>query len=248
MAKLIVIKSGSSGNSYALQTDTGTLLLEAGVGLNVIRRHVNPADCIACIVSHRHGDHAKYAKNIASRIPLAAHPDVLEYKDIKHNGIVLQNEHTTALGQFSVSPFLVPHSNSDGSPCPNFGFVIHHPEFGEALFLTDTFNCPVRIPYVRHFIIEANYSDELLNDAVARGATAPSQRRRVHLSHMSIDACINTIHQCGYSKAKSITLIHISQRHADPELFKERCQYNFGIPVYIAKPGEEIPLIKDDVI
>ena len=56
---LILLYSGigSSGNSYALRTDTETLLLDAGMPIKDIKRMCgwNIRDISGCVVTHEHG-------------------------------------------------------------------------------------------------------------------------------------------------------------------------------------------------
>ena len=61
--KLIIIGSSSKGNSYALQSDSGEILLiEAGIPLKEVKRAIGykTSKVVGCITSHVHSDHAKY--------------------------------------------------------------------------------------------------------------------------------------------------------------------------------------------
>ena len=51
------IASGSSGNSYALISDKEILLIEAGVRLMEVKKHINfqISKVVGCIISHEHG-------------------------------------------------------------------------------------------------------------------------------------------------------------------------------------------------
>lgn len=57
MLKLKCAGTGSTGNSYALMTDNGILLLDAGVPIKEIKKMCdwNVKDIVGCIVSHEHG-------------------------------------------------------------------------------------------------------------------------------------------------------------------------------------------------
>ena len=233
--KLTILSSSSAGNGYILSSGDEELLIEAGAR-NMLSHARNP---VGCIVTHHHQDHAKYARQIARRIPLGSTPDVA---GSIMSATSFKEGHTYGFSRFSVTPFHVPHYNNDETPCPAFGYVIRHPQMGVMLFATDTFSLPYRIPGVNHFFIEANYSDLLLNAQVEAGHTSVAQKKRIQLSHMSMHGCIETIRQCGTDKARTIILCHLSSRHANPSEFVHEIQGAFGIPTYAARKNMEITL------
>ena len=59
---LKVLGSGSSGNCYILESDTEALIIEAGVPLKEVKVSLgfNIRKIVGVVVSHSHGDHAKY--------------------------------------------------------------------------------------------------------------------------------------------------------------------------------------------
>jgi hypothetical protein len=54
--KLYIINSDSSGNSYILQSDTDSLILECGMPLIKIKQalNFNMVSVCGCLVTHRH--------------------------------------------------------------------------------------------------------------------------------------------------------------------------------------------------
>lgn len=234
--KLIVCSSSSAGNGYVLTSGEESLLIEAGVYKPMFKAAENP---VGCIVSHHHGDHAKYVAQIAKRTSIGGPKDTI---DGLPSAIAFTSGQTYAFGQFFVTPFHVPHTNADESPCTSFGYLIRHQQMGTMLFATDTFTLPYRFPNVNHFLIEANYSDEILNKQVDEGTTSFAQKKRIQLSHMSLHGCIESLRQCGVRSTRTITLCHISSRHADPTEFVHAVQSEFGVPTYAAKKGLEVEL------
>ena len=57
MPKLLCCGTGSSGNSYALRSNTETVLLDAGMPIKYIKRMCgwNVIDISGCVVTHEHG-------------------------------------------------------------------------------------------------------------------------------------------------------------------------------------------------
>jgi len=64
--KLKVLSSGSHGNCYIISSQTGCLVLEAGLPWNKILHGLDydTSKVIGCLISHSHIDHAKAAKEV----------------------------------------------------------------------------------------------------------------------------------------------------------------------------------------
>lgn len=240
--RLVVIGSSSAGNSYAIEGKDESLLIEAGLPLKEVRKMTDLTKVSGTIVSHHHGDHAKHVREFSVRFPIASPKSVLDKCPAAIQKIPIYEGRTVSLGGFGCTPFVVPHSNSDGSPCTNVGWLIHHKELGTALFATDTYTLPYTFPNVNHFIIEANYADDALDGMVASGKLSKSQADRIRLSHFSIDNAIKTITQCGTDKLTDIIFIHLSSRHSDKQMFADMGTRMLGVPVYIAEKGKTIEL------
>lgn len=241
--KLAVIGSSSKGNGYALISSSNEiLLLEAGVKDRKMLKAIDYAtsNVVGCIASHIHGDHASHLIDYAMYgFPIAASEDVLNGKRIPdHLKVTLQDRKTVHFGNFGVCPFKVKHD------VPTFGFLINHPECGTILFATDCAFIPYRFPNVKHLIIEANYSDDILDERIMSGEEPPSRRKRLLETHMEIGITIKGIMKCDPYNIKSITLIHLSSQNADAKEFQRRVAQSFGIPTYIAKPKLVINLEK----
>lgn len=233
--KLLVNNSSSAGNSYSLTSNDGEiLLLEAGVkAKNVIKAiDYQTSKVVGCLLSHVHGDHAKYATDYSHYgIEIAANQDVFEKKNIDPTlSRILEECKTYSFGQFQVAPFNVKHD------VPTLGFFIRHPECGTILFATDCVCLPYRFPSVNHFLIEANYSDEIVDSNILAGIEPYFRKQRLLQTHMSIENTISSIRSCNPNKTKTITLIHLSSLNADPIDFQRRVASAFGIPTFIAKP------------
>lgn len=236
---LIVIGSSSKGNSYALRAESGEiLLLEAGVPLREVKKAIgyqtNKVKMV--IVSHVHGDHAKYiTEYVKAGLDVYSNVDVSNhYKD---QVCIMEAGQTYHCGNFRVTPFDVKHD------VPNFGYLIFHPDVGTIFFASDCYNLDFVIKGVNIFLAECNYSDELLDKAVQEGKTPRSQADRVRLSHMSMGHCMVWLDECeAWRTAHQIILIHGSARHLNPKVAEKGIQRLTGKPTYYAEKGMEIPL------
>lgn len=240
---LITIGSNSSGNAYALDAGGEILLLEAGIKLSDVKKAINyrTGHVVGCVITHVHGDHAKYAEEYSKAgIHIYCNSDVAEKKQFPYgSSTILSGSVTHKIGSFYVVPFDNHHD------VPIFGYLIHHKDMGELLFSTDSYRISTTITGVNHFLIEANYSDELLKQAVWEGKITKSQSDRIMLSHMSLDYCIDYLKDCQAEKSDTIILCHLSGRHSNSKQFRTAVAGAFGVPTYIAEKGLKVELNKN---
>ena len=126
---LFVNGSSSSGNSYALISSSGEILLiEAGVKIAEVKKSIDYKirNIVGCIASHRHGDHSKYAVEYAKfGVKIYCNKDTADNKSFPYDTYkVIEEGKTYHIGQYSVVSFNVEHD----VPCQ--GFIIRHPEMG----------------------------------------------------------------------------------------------------------------------
>jgi len=236
--KLKVIKTGSAGNGYALLSSTGEcLLIECGVKLSEVKKYLNfdLSKVVGCIVTHEHGDHAKYLKDYANAgINIYAQQATFKtrhhrFKPFQTNeGMFLMQE----IGNFFILPFSVKHD------VPTVGLLIHHKECGKILFLTDTYYCPYKFENLNQIIIEANYSKEIINKKYRDDKEFLANR--IKSSHMSLETCIDLLKANNLSKVDNIVLIHLSDTNSDEKMFKDKVQKATGKLCYVARNGLEI--------
>lgn len=238
--KLVCAGASSAGNAFALQDLKGaTLFLEAGVRFKEIEKQLAyniDFTKAALLVSHFHGDHARHLPEYAER-GIKCYSNEAVHEKYPACGIIVPLR-KYSFEDFIVTAFEVEHDVLD------FGYIISHPEMGTLVFFTDAYNVPCVFQNVDHFLIEANYDDNILNDAWIKGKIDKHQRDRLMLSHFSIDNCISYLRECHAENACSITLTHLSSRNADPNDFKERIEKAFGVETHIAKKGLNIELNK----
>lgn len=241
--KLIVVNSNSAGNSYALDAGDEILLLEAGCKMAEVKRHIDfrLSDVVGCCVTHRHGDHAKFATEYAKfGVNVYCNENTATAKSFPYGKCnVIKAGKTYRIGSFSVTPFDVAHD----VPC--LGFLVRHKSAGVLLFVTDTFKVPVTITGIDHYLIEANYADDILRKNVWDGKVDKAQADRIMLSHMSLNYTVKYLIESGGANAKTITLCHLSERNSDPVMFRNVVQGALGIPCNIATKGLTVELSKD---
>jgi phosphoribosyl 1,2-cyclic phosphodiesterase len=223
MAKIQVIGSSSKGNCYLLTAESETLIIEAGMPLSAVKKalNFNIANVSGCIITHLHGDHNNYEKQILS----AGIPTVFQ-----ENG---------KLGGFHFWAFDVPHD------VKNVAYLIYHKEVGAILYATDLSRFPYNIKGIDHLFIEANYDLKLLRSNPKISFTL---KQRISRNHLSIDKSLEIagIIYKSNKNLKSITLCHLSENNADEDEFLKKFTAQFsdkGISsINIATAGKEIEL------
>lgn len=242
--RLICVNSNSSGNAYALDAGGEILLLEAGIKMAEVQKLIDYrlTDVVGCIVTHEHGDHAKYSTEYANLgVDIFGPQSLEENRKFPYGKFsVLRDSVTKNIGKFRVVPF---HNYHD---VEIYGYLINHPDCGTILFSTDSYKLGMTLRGINHFLIEANYEDSILKENVRNGSINKAQSDRIMLSHMSLNYCINYLRDCEAEKsARTITLCHLSERNSDPEIFRNTVAGAFGVPTYIAQRGTIIELNKE---
>ena len=243
--RLIVVNSNSSGNSLALDSGNEILLLEAGCKMADVKRMINYqiGKVVGCLISHNHGDHAKYATEFAKfGVKVYCNQDVADKKQFPYGSChVMKQGKTISIGSFRVAPLSLHHD------IPNNGYLIHHDSCGTILFALDTYKMDFNIMGIDHWMIEANYDDRILKANVEDGKIDRAQANRLMLSHMSIENTVRFLRDCEADKSKTITLCHLSERNSDPEMFRKTVAGAFGVPCYVASKNVIVNLNKEEI-
>lgn len=240
--KLRVVGSGSSGNGYLLTDGAGrSLLLEAGVHPDDVCRAMgfDTVGLVGVLASHAHKDHAAYVGHYAARgRKVLAPQDVFVSAGLPVGGncVAVEPMHGYALDAFRVFPFDVTHD----VPC--VGFVIEHSEMGKLLFATDTMMVKYRFKGLNHVMLEANYSDALLDGNVDGGFVHGAMRSRLMTTHMSLENAVDMLTSNDLSGVNEVVMIHLSDSNADAAKFSGRVAAATGKPVYVARKGLELDL------
>lgn len=232
--ELKILGSSSKGNGYILETSSEALVIEAGCKLIEAKKAIgfNLSKIVGCIISHSHNDHAGYVQEYAKAgVVVLALSSVIESKKLTRNYKAIEIGKGYVLGNFKVFPFEVMHD----VPC--VGYLIEHPECGKVLFVTDTYAMQYRFTGVTHWLIEANYADDILTDNILEGRIPQAMRRRLLTSHMEINNTKEVLVSSDLSKTRNIVLIHLSDGNSDERRFIAECKAATGKCVVAANAG-----------
>lgn len=244
--RLRVLNSGSDANGYILYNGSEALVIECGVpysqclrALGFMRRAI-----VGAIVSHEHGDHAKYVKQyLDASVPVYASRGTLDNVKKGVNERLAKAVRCRELfraGGFSILPFDVEHDAAEP-----FGYLVSHEDTGVCLFATDTYYLRYRFAGLNQIMLECNYDKGIIDRNVEEGIIPPFVRDRVLRSHMSLDTAISTLEASDLSKVANIVLLHLSGHNSDQDLFKRKVESASGKLVSIAKKDLDIMFNKE---
>ena len=111
--ELKILGSSSAGNCYVFDNGKEALVVECGISFQEVKKAVNfdISRIAGCLVSHEHGDHAKYVqKFIDAQIPVYMSLGTLKgIKEPTKYPKRLIAEKQTTIGTFKVLPFNTQH-------------------------------------------------------------------------------------------------------------------------------------------
>lgn len=237
---LKVLGSSSQGNCYILENKNEALIIEAGVRFIEVKKALgfDIRKVSGCLITHQHNDHAKYIKAmVESGFPTLALEEVWTAKGVTGSrAYCIERGKGYRFGRFKVLPFDACHD----VPC--VGYLIDHPETGRIMFLTDSCMCEYVFPGLNQVMIECNYSDAKLVEAINAGRTLPSQRERLMTSHMELNTCKGFLCANDLTNVANIVLLHLSDNNSDEKHFVSEIERQTGKVVYAARTGLEIEL------
>lgn len=220
---LRVVGTGSAGNTYLLTCGAETLVIDCGVRFLTVKKalNFNIRGIVGAIITHSHGDHAKYVKEYV-KSGIDVWQPYLDSTPIQKKKV----------GDFSITTFPCIHD----VPC--VGYLIEHPESGlKLLYATDTEYVKYTFKGLTAMLLEANYGEEYVNRDEAK-------YRHVLSGHMSIETAIECVKANMNDGMKNLILCHLSADNSDPAAFQRAAREAVpdGVSVNIATPGLTVEL------
>ena len=224
-----ILASGSSGNAYLIGDGHTLLLLDAGIPFKRIQIGCGfrTSSIDACLVTHRHGDHA-------AAIPKLLQRGITVYSNADVAGLYPSVQSVEARREFRIGTFrILPFEAEHDVPC--YGYQVTSEETGEKLvYITDSAYVRYTFTGLTHIMVEANYAQEIMIENVRDERVPLSLAERVAGTHMSIETLLDLLRANDMTKVRQIYLLHLSDNNSDAERFKKLVQQETGAEVYIA--------------
>ena len=218
------LSSGSRGNCYLIEADSGTLILDCGISIKGILSGLNfdIRKVVGAVCTHIHTDHHKAV-------------DDLEYMGINvFKPYESENpKQYKQLGEFKIQSFELPHNGTN-----NVGYYIKIND-QRILYLTDFEYCKYSFvkQQVQHIIVEANYDEKYLDKNIA------NFEHKV-LGHCSLQTCKDFVSVNKSKALRNVVLCHLGAYSSDKQEFIKEIQSTTGVSVNVncAEKGLEIEL------
>ena len=182
----------------------------------------------------RHLDHAAYVpKALEYQIPVYGNKDVVEKYTNVH---ILTQNYRYSIGKFKVQCIKVPHN----ALC--YSFIIKCPSGEKMLFATDLSKFNYKVSGCDVIMMEANYDENIIYEALARGEVVRSQSE----NHLEINDCLEAVERCVDTNTQLIILLHLSDGYSDEKRFQKIVHEATGKRVCVAHAGQVYEINESD--
>lgn len=232
--RLYVAATGSAANTYVLSGDNGeSLILDAGVALKKVAPHVpNLRKIKGVLLTHEHGDHARYIGDYILR----GHKCYAS--DGTWKALGLSGERCKPLKQFELGPFSVLPFETQHDAAEPFGYLIRYQPTGElAIYATDTYYLRYTFPCVNYWLVECNFCEDLIDEE-----TDLVLRNRLKESHMSLRRLKDALKANSLTDSAKIVLLHLSDSRSDEARMVREITEQTGVETVAASAGMTIDL------
>ncbi len=245
--KIIVLASGSKGNSTYIEHDNVKILIDLGVSSNYVEEklkniNVDPKDINIILITHTHSDHILGLKNFVKKYEtsILISPKMEENirKTIKNPNIIYFRKEMDLDG---LSIKIIKNSHDSES----YGFIINE----KLVYITDTgyintkhFNL---ISNKEVYIMESNHDVEMLMNG--KYPHYLKQRILSDKGHLSNEASSYYLSKVIGDKTKYIVLSHLSEENNTEEKALEELNNkvtNESIKKLVAKQNESLEVIE----
>lgn len=224
MFRFLSFGSGSSGNSYLLDSSEGSILIDAGVGYRKMKKYfaeygVNCEKIKAIFLTHDHTDHVSAVSSLAIYLntPVSATKIVHQristnfriHRKLPKNLVSIIEKHKPiSICGFTIEAFDVPHDSADCS-----GYTI---TYGDKKFVlvTDcghiTDEVKAQVSAADYLVIESNYDQDMLENC----PYPEHLRQRIATSgvgHLSNDETAELLQNGIFPNLREVFLCHLSE-------------------------------------
>lgn len=230
----ISLGSGSSGNCYLLRSGETSILLDAGISMRSLKKHLKDVgisletDIAAVFVTHDHADHIKSVGNIATDYGKVIYATRLVHEGIACNRCLkiqipsacvafVEKEKTLEIGNFRITAFDVPHDSRD---C--VGYVVEADGVRFCLMtdighVTDTIREQVGL--ANYLVLEANHDVNML--FMGKYSQYLKERISGDKGHLNNEQAGLLLAEFATPQLRHVWLCHLSEENNHPVLARK---------------------------
>lgn len=246
MLNFICLGSGSSGNSYFLFSEKCGILIDAGIGIRKLKKHLRSMGqgvekIKAILITHDHADHIKAVGVLANEQGIPVYSTKLVHEGINRNYCVtsklkenniryIEKGIPFVLEDLEIMAFEVPHDSSD-----NVGYTIQK-EGIKFCLITDighiTSIVAEQVKEASYLVLEANHDEDML----MMGPYPDYLKNRIkgNKGHLCNKDAAMLLAENISEKLRHVWLCHLSEENNHPELARKTIDTilrNYGIIV-----------------
>lgn len=218
--RVIVLSSGSRGNTTYIESDEAKILIDAGNSCKYITEKLNdldvePTKLDAILITHTHSDHVKGLKVFCKKYNTKVYCTKKMFKDIDYiENYELIDKNIINIKDMIIDVIKTSHDASDSN-----GYIINNKD-NSIVYITDTGYINKKyydkLKNKDVYIMESNHDIEMLNN----GSYPYELRKRIygdkgHLSNLDSSKYLSDF--IG-DKTKYIMLAHLSEENNTEEL------------------------------
>lgn len=218
--KVIVLSSGSKGNTTYIETEKTKILIDAGNTSKYIlnkfeKYNIDPKTIDAILITHTHVDHIKGLPVLLKKINPCVYITEKMYKQMEYleNYCIIDKE-TINIKDMSIEVIKTSHDTED-----SVGYIINN-KGKSIVYITDTGyinkKCYETLKNKDMYIMESNYDIEMLNNSSYPFSTR--QRILSDKGHLSNYDSAKYLSNFIGNKTKYILLAHLSEENNTKEL------------------------------
>ena len=255
--KFISLGSGSSGNCYLLQSGETSILLDAGISMRSLKKHLKDCDISlendisAVFVTHDHADHIKSVGNIACDCGKVIYATRLVHEGIACNRCLkiqipsncvayVEKGKTMEVGNFRITAFEVPHDSHD---C--VGYVVEADGVRFCLItdvghVTDTIREQVGL--ANYLVLEANHDVNML--FMGKYSQYLKERISSDKGHLNNEQAALLLAEYATPQLRHVWLCHLSEENNHPVLARKTAEAVFRQHGIIPGVDFELDILK----
>ena len=208
------LASGSTGNCYLVNPGSGWIMLDAGIPISKVNKHINLNNVEIAFVSHNHNDHSKCLREL-----LLKGVKVLEGNLTGNCDKIFS--YGKFRGKFRMLGVPVQHGEE-----PNGALIVEDLNSEELLLYATDFNvCRPNLSDYKftRIMVECNYVEDYIPEEMN-----VKENRQIN-THMGLNGVQTFLDKLDLSNCKEIVLMHLSQSYADPIIIGATIYSRYGI-------------------